>query len=73
MSFESIAAGINRELESESTMEVGKIVRHPKGYRVKIISGQFLDPTYGRVSNWWTWKRVRKGGKLGRAVSGYGW
>jgi len=54
-------------------MKVGRVVLHPKGYKVKVISGCFRDRTYGRISNWWTWRRVRKDGTLGREQSGYGW
>ena len=41
-------------------------------YPIKVTSGCFLDPTYGRVSNWWTWHKVKPDGSLGRAISGYG-
>lgn len=54
-------------------MQIGKVIKHPKGYNVKVISGCFRDPTYGRISNWWTWQRVYKSGKLGPEQSGYGW
>lgn len=73
MSLYNIAAGINLGLAAQSSMKVGRIIKHPKGYKVKVIEGCFLDPVYGRVSNVWTWKRVLPGGKLGKAVSGYGW
>lgn len=69
----TIARRGNGELARRSSMKIGKIIRHPKGYRVKVIDGCFLDPVYGRVSNWWTWRKVLPGGKLGRPVSGYGW
>lgn len=55
------------------TMKIGATVMHPKGYPVKIISGQYLDPIYGRVSNFWTWQRVNDDGSLGEKESGYGW
>jgi hypothetical protein len=55
----------------KSSMEVGKTVMHPKGYKVKIVDGQ-LWGEHG-FSNFWTWRRVLPGGKLGRRVSGYGW
>ncbi len=70
-----IACNINQSLRSYfcPTMEIGAIVDHPDGYKVKIIDGCYLDPTYGRVSNWWTWKQVKQDGSLGKKASGYGW
>lgn len=52
-------------------MEIGKIVKHPDGYKVKIIDGQYWG-TYG-ISNFWYYKRILKNGKLGREQCGYGW
>ena len=69
-----IARGINEELASGCKLVVGKIVKHPTHGRVKILSGCFLDPIYGRVSNFWEWKKVDRNGKpYGRTLSGYGW
>jgi hypothetical protein len=51
-------------------MKIGKVIRHPDGRRVKIISGQVWG-TYG-FSNWWEWREVKKG-KLGKIEGGYGW
>lgn len=55
------------------TMEVGARIQHPDGYLVEVVSGRYLDPTYGTVSNWWTWRRVLEDGHLGVEESGYGW
>lgn len=56
----------------KSRMKVGKILMHPEGYRVKVISGQ-LWGTYG-YSNFWTWRRVDSTGKpYGKPITGYGW
>lgn len=54
-------------------MEINKIVTHPDGYEVLIVRGKFLDDKYGRVTNWWTWRRVNEDGTLGEEESGYGW
>lgn len=54
-------------------MKVGKKIKHPDGRTVKVIEGRFLDPIYGRVSNFWTWREVKKGGRLGKKECGYGW
>ena len=65
---------------------IGSIVEHSgwspsgklKGYPcdVYITSGFYTDPTYGRVSNFWGWRKVivNKSGKieLGPQESGYG-
>lgn len=69
----SIANQINQELASRSKMKVGKKIKHPDGRTVKVIEGRFLDPIYGRVSNFWTWREVKKGGRLGKKECGYGW
>lgn len=54
-------------------MRVGATIKHPDGRLVKIKSGYFLDPVYGRVSNFWTWNEVKPDGSLGKHESGYGW
>ena len=67
------ARDIHNALASKSSMRVGKIVKHPDGRRVKITGGQYLNPSNGRVSNFWSWREVKPGGKLGKEESGYGW
>jgi len=62
---------LTEEVLGKSQMEVGKIIDHPKGYKVKILSGQYWG-TYG-VSNFWYWARINKDGSLHKTVSGYGW
>lgn len=53
---------------------VGTRVEHPRDGLVEITSGYYLDPTYGRVSNFWTWRKVREDGTLGsHHYHGYGW
>lgn len=70
----NIAKSINQDLASKSKMKIGEIIDHPDGYKVYVISGQYLDSTYGRVSNHWSWKRVNPDGSLSEEVeSGYGW
>lgn len=55
-------------------LRVGDIVYHPKDGRVKILSGCYFDPIYGRLSNWWDWVCVDEHGKrVGKPKSGYGW
>lgn len=69
-----IAQEMNAELAGRSSMRIGTIIPDRAGTRmVKVASGQYLDPTYGRVSNWWTWNEVLPDGSLGPAESGYGW
>lgn len=66
-----IAGEINQGFAAKSNMKIGEIITHPKGYKVKVTSGQFLRN--GRVSNFWTWFRVNEDGTLGEEESGYGW
>jgi hypothetical protein len=54
------------------TLHVGDVVYHPNGYKVKIVSGQYMGE-HG-LSNFWHWKRVLKSGKLSsKEECGYGW
>lgn len=62
---------INNNLAKQSSMVIGKTIKHPDGRMVKIKSGQYLSN--GRVSNFWHWNEVRKDGKLGPEEFGYGW
>ncbi len=73
MSLYALAREINNELARESSMRVGATVKHPDGRKVKIIEGCFLDPVYGRVSNFWYWCEVKADGTLGKKECGYGW
>lgn len=47
-------------------------VRKIDGVISLITDGFYIDPTYGRISNHWTWRPVRPDGSLGRSRSGYG-
>lgn len=46
---QAIVAGLNEELRSVfcPTMKVGETIQHPDGYLVRVVSGRYLDPTYG--------------------------
>lgn len=66
-----LAAAINAEDAAKSSMKVGAIIEHPEGYKVKVIDGAYLRN--GRVSNFWSWRRVNDDGSLGKVESGYGW
>ena len=55
------------------TLEVGLVTTHPDGRTVKILSGYYRDPVYGRVSNWWTWVEIIDDNVVGMPESGYGW
>ena len=71
--MENFARNFNQNLASKSSMKVGATILHPDGRTVKIKSGQYLDSTYGRVSNFWWWNEVLPDGKLGKEEHGYGW
>ncbi len=62
---------LTEEVFGQSSMRIGATIRHPKGYLVKVIDGQYWG-TYG-VSNFWSWRRVKPDGSLGKLVQGYGW
>ena len=64
---------MNKRRSKKSSMEIGKEIKHPDGRTVKIKSGCFLDPIYGRVSNFWYWNEVLEDGSLGKEENGYGW
>lgn len=68
-----IAQRMNAELASRSALYVGAVVPGPNGRTIKIASGYYLDPIYGRVSNWWEWNEVFPDGSLGPTESGYGY
>jgi len=68
-----LAREMNEEMASQSSMSVGKHGMHPLGYKVLVTSGQYLDPVYERVSNFWCWRRVNDDGSLGDEECGYGW
>jgi len=58
-----------------SHLEVGMVTRHPKdGKIVYITKGEYLDSTYGRLSNFWHWREVLQDGSLSNNEEhGYGW
>jgi len=52
--------------------KIGEILRHPDGYDVKIVDGQYWGER--GLSNFWSWKRVMPDGSLSKTVEhGYGW
>lgn len=68
-----VVASMNESSAAKSAMKIGEVITHPDGYQVKVLSGQYLDSTYRRVTNFWTWARVNEDGSLGEEESGYGW
>jgi hypothetical protein len=54
-----------------NSLEIGKYFLY-KGKPIKITHGHFLDPTYHRLSNYWTWRKVLSNGSLGKKDEGYG-
>jgi hypothetical protein len=65
-----IAQDLNKKYFGNS-LEIGKYFLY-KGKPIKITHGHFLDPTYHRLSNHWTWRRVLSNGSLGKKDEGYG-
>lgn len=68
--FRSLALDLTRKY-FPCTLAIGKTVKHPDGRTVKIIDGQYMGE-HG-LSNFWYWREVKKGGKLGKKEHGYGW
>lgn len=65
---ESMAA-IVRRLIGGAPFAIGDIVSAPTGKgHVKIISGQWCDPIYGRLSNFWYWQPLDADGNPVGAV-----
>ena len=65
---------ICHKVRISETMKVGCIVKHPDGRMVYVTGGCYLDPTYGRVSNFWYWNEVLSNGTLSeKDERGYGW
>ena len=57
---------------NSSQWKIGDVVERD-GVKIKIMSGFYRDPVYGRLSNFWTWHRVLKNGKLSKKeYNGYG-
>ena len=54
-------------------LKIGAVVPHltRKGVKVKIVDGQYWGE-HG-LSNFWSWRIIRKDGSLGPKRSGYGW
>lgn len=69
--LDSIAQGLNEKHLKRNSLKIGKYFLY-KEKPIKILSGYFLDPTYHRLSNYWTWRRVLSNGSLGIMGSGYG-
>lgn len=68
--LDNVAQNLAEEYLGNS-LEIGKYFLY-KGKPIKVLSGQFLDPMYKRLSNYWTWRRVLSNGSLGIMGSGYG-
>ena len=62
-----IATEITDRLCPPSKLVVGKYYMY-KGEVVKITSGYYRDPTYNRISNFWSWRKINKDGSLSLVV-----
>ncbi|WP_028058298.1 hypothetical protein [Candidatus Solirubrobacter pratensis] len=67
----AIAREITDEVLPPITLEIGRRYVHPEQGEIEITSGCYRDPTYDRISNWWTWTVVATGEK--RAGYGSNW
>jgi len=66
-----IAKEITESVMGGPPFEIGDIVNHPDGRKVKITEGKYWG-AHG-LSNFWYWREVKKNGKLGKIEHGYGW
>ena len=69
----NVVKDIMSEFYTEIVLKIGDIVPYKDGRPVKIKYGCYLDETYGRLSNHWTWNEVFDDGTFGPDESGYGW
>lgn len=60
-----------QDLFIEDNMDVNNVVRHKDGRIVFITDGAYYGD-WG-ISNYWTWREVKRDGTLGKEESGYGW
>lgn len=70
-----LAEEIKSKLIVDPGFAPGMTVEHRDGYKVRIISGQFMvqDGPVSRLSNFWNWYRLDEDGKpIGKSVGGYG-
>jgi len=67
----NVVSSINTKLEKKCKLEVGKIINHHDGRKIKVVDGAFLRN--GRVSNLWSWREVLDNGSFGEIEHGYGW
>lgn len=68
MSLYDVARRITDEIIPPVELYKGGRFVHPKDGEIQIISGEYRDATYGRISNFWTWRVVA----TGKTRSGYG-
>lgn len=55
-----------------STFKIGDVRRHPEHGRIRITGGYYLDPTYGRLSNFWHWVKLDHRNNPCKEGCGYG-
>lgn len=60
-------AEFDRTFKGTAPVQVGKCYEHPEDGPIKVFTGTYLDATYGRVSNWWSWRVLA----TGETKSGY--
>ena len=63
-------SGLVKRVVSPAAFQIGKVYEHPKHGPVYLESGYYLDPTYGRVSNFWNFKKIRADGTMSRKTFG---
>lgn len=71
MPITEFGKGITESVCGGSPFEIGDVVNHPSGRKVKIVDGRYWG-THG-LSNFWYWREVNADGSLGKKEHGYGW
>lgn len=71
MSVPGITRNLVEDILGATKIHIGAVLKHPDGRTVKIVGGQYWGE-HG-LSNFWYWREVKKGKKLGKLEHGYGW
>lgn len=56
MDLYDIGRQVTDSIIPPTTLRVGRVYQHPTDGLIRILSGYYRDPAYGRISNFWTWE-----------------
>lgn len=69
--LKALANEMIEELKKEQRFDIGDLMRHEDGRKVRVVAGQYWG-TYG-LSNHWTFREILQDGDLGPEEHGYGY